>query len=150
MEKTIIRENWEFSLYINNHIIVQRFFKVSDYNKNVIKSADMKELGDYCSGLITNDLKAKSVDYMWDRYNPYIKQEVGDIEHRFRKEDVIDFEIKVMGRIAYRRRTDGNIYQPYVKYAMDIKPLIRDIIDEIRVVFAQDEFTYSIHDVKLK
>jgi hypothetical protein len=149
MSKTIIRENWEFSLYINNHIIVQRFFKVADYNKDVIKSADIKHVGDYCTEIITNDLKAKSVDYMWERFNPYIKQKKEDIQHRVRKNDVIDFEIKIKNRIVYKRRIDGSVYQPYVKYAMDIKPLIRGIIEEIQIVFSQDEFTDSIHNVKL-
>jgi len=149
MSKTIIRENWEFSLYINNHIIVQRFFKVPDYNRDVIKSADIKNVGDYCTNIITNDLKVKSVDYMWERFNPYIKQEKEDIQHRVRKNDVIDFEIKIKNRIVYKRRIDGSVYQPYVKYAMDIKPLIRGIIEEIQTVFSQEEFTDSIHNVKL-
>ena len=149
IEKTIIKENWEFSLYINNHIIVQRYFKVPNYNKNVIKSADVKDVGDYCVDIITSDLKSKSIDYMWERYNPYIKQTIEDIPHRIKKDDVIDFEIKVKGYIAYKRRIDASVYQPYVKYAMDIKPLIRDIIEEIRDGFSQEEFTTSIHGITL-
>ena len=39
-------QRFEFVLYINDHIICQRYFNIRDYNEVVLKSYDIKELLD--------------------------------------------------------------------------------------------------------
>ena len=77
-------QRFEFVLYINDHIICQRYFNIRDYNEDSVKSLEMKDLmdnivgmnnGDFGSlGIIPRYLKNKSVDYLWDNYNPYMPQ----------------------------------------------------------------------------
>jgi hypothetical protein len=82
--KKIEDQRFEFVLYINDHIICQRYFNIYDFNEDSIKSLELKEMmdniagmnnGDYGSqGIIPNHLKEKSLTYLWDNYNPYFLQ----------------------------------------------------------------------------
>jgi hypothetical protein len=49
--KKVEEQRFEFSLFINNHIICQRYFNVRDYNEDSIKSLEMKELIDNIVGV---------------------------------------------------------------------------------------------------
>lgn len=41
---------FEFILYVNNNIICQRFFDITNYNEEVLKSYELKELMDEITG----------------------------------------------------------------------------------------------------
>ena len=61
-------KKFEFVLYINGHIICQRYFSVKYFGKEVLKSMDMKWLLDECVGIVQDDLKEKSVDYLYKQF----------------------------------------------------------------------------------
>lgn len=73
--KKVEEQRFEFILYINDHIICQRYFNIRDYNENSVKSLEIKELMDNIVGMNNGDfgylgiipkyLKDKSVDYLW-------------------------------------------------------------------------------------
>ena len=77
--KKIEEQRFEFILYINNHIICQRYFNIRDFNEHSVKSVEMKELMDaICNvhsegrlGIIPNFLKRKAEDLLWTSYNPF-------------------------------------------------------------------------------
>ena len=72
-------KKFEFVLYINRNIIVQRYFTVKNYNKEVLNSINLYNCLKNVVRLIQDDLKAKSEDYMWKNYNEYEKQEADQI-----------------------------------------------------------------------
>jgi hypothetical protein len=90
-------------LYINKHIICQRYFSIKDFNEKSLKSYELKLLMDRLigmgngpdgrMGIITSQLKKKSVDYLWKFYNPYNPPKAEDYKNNFEKEDFFDFEI---------------------------------------------------------
>jgi hypothetical protein len=49
--KKIDEQRFEFVLYINNHIICQRYFNIRDYNERSLNSYEMKELMDSICGM---------------------------------------------------------------------------------------------------
>ena len=78
------RFRFEFALYINEQskddnkkpIICKRKFDIRDYNKEVIRSTEIKELSDRLTsmnmermGLIPNYLKKISKRQCWSEYN---------------------------------------------------------------------------------
>lgn len=141
---------YEFVLYINNHVICQRFFPIRDYNPDVIGSYEMKELMDNIAGMnngawgslgiIPNHLKKKSINYIWDNYNPfYGKQEEGS-KNIFEKIDNFQFEIRVNKVTVAKSEFSGNFFPPKVRYAVDIKEIIPSIMGEIRHYFSQKKY----------
>jgi hypothetical protein len=148
--KKIQEERFEFILYINDKIICQRYFNIRDYNEEIINSYEMKELLDniaggsfqtHSLGLIPNNLKNKTIDYLWDNFNPYVKQEVEDIKQNTDKVDNYQFEIKVDKMTVGKAIFSGNMFAPKVRYSVDIKELIPAIMSEIRHYFSQKKYT---------
>ena len=149
--KKIEEQRFEFILTINDHIVCQRYFNIRDYNEDVIQSLEMKELMDTITGMnngswgelgiLPKFLKSKSVDILWNNYNPYfIKPEEG-AKNIFEKVDNFQFEIKVDKASVAKSQFSGNFFQPKVRYAVDIREIIPSIMAEIRHIFSQKNYT---------
>lgn len=145
------QQRFEFVLFINNHIVCQRYFNIRDYNEDVIQSLEIKDLMDNIigtniddfgkMGIIPKHLKDKTVDYLWNNYNPYfIKPEEGS-KNIFEKIDNFQFEIKVDKNSVAKGEFSGNYFPPKVRYSVDIKEIIPSIITEIRTYFSQKLYT---------
>jgi hypothetical protein len=141
-------QNFEFTLTINGNILCKRFFSVRDVDFENFK--DVKPMMDELSGmnndhfgsmgLIPSFLKENSVDFLWRTYNPYYKQIEEMIDRRdvFENEDIIGFKVtffdsrrngeRLIGETAF----SGNFFPPKVRYEINIKEIIPDIIRVIR------------------
>lgn len=144
-------KKFEFVLYINGNIICQRFFSVKDYNKKVINSIDIVECVNDCVYIITENMKNKSVDYLWNHFNPYkpqMKEDVPTIDV-YEKEDIFDFEIKVDGRLAAKRTFTGNVYPQRVRYSVDIRKIIPVLINTIQHTLSLEELDVEYCGIEL-
>ncbi len=151
-ENTLTRKNedqkfdelrFEFVFYINDHIICQRFFHVRDYNENFKNSYELKELMDEIIGndvdgngmgrlgVIPNYLQKKTLEYMWDAYNPYYVQ-TEENKNTSDKVDNFQFELKIDKEIVAKGEFSGNKFPPRVRYDVNIKEIIPTIMSEIR------------------
>lgn len=146
-------QKFEFVLRINNNIICQRYFSVDNYNKDVLKSSELKTLmdsvagmnnGDFGScGIIPKFLKDKSVNYLWDRFDPYseVRREEDAAEKNiFKNEDVFTFELKFDKNVVAKSTFSGNWFPTMVRYQVNIKPIIPNIIEEITEFFTRDQY----------
>ncbi len=144
-------QRFEFILYINNHIICQRFFNIYDFNEDSIKSLELKEMMDNIAGMnngeygglgiIPNHLKLKSLTYLWDNYNPYYLQQDDSSKNIFEKEDLFQFEVKVDKKSVGLTQFSGNFFPPKVRYAVDVREIIPSIMTEIRYSLSQKNYT---------
>lgn len=146
-------KKFEFVLYINQNIICQRYFSVKDYNKDVKRSTDLKWCIDECVKIIEDDLKEKSVDFLYRQYNPYQKQTQEEItsnkENPTEKEDVFDFEIKIDDKVVIAKQFSGTPYPQRVRYSVDVRKLIPEIIANIQDVFSQENFDVEYSGIAL-
>jgi hypothetical protein len=146
-------QKFEFVFRINNNIICQRYFSLDGYNRNVLKSDELKTLmdsiagmnnGDFGScGIIPKFLKDKSVDYLWDRFDPYSevrREEDASEKDIFKNEDVFTFEIKVDKNVVAKSTFSGNWFPTVVRYQVNIKPIIPNIIEEINEFFTRQQY----------
>lgn len=151
------RFRFEFALYINEQskddnkkpIICKRKFEIRDYNKEVIRSTEIKELSDRLTsmntermGLIPNYLKKISKRQCWSEYNPYRIVET-EVENKklFDNEDVFTFEIRVDDKSIIKSSFSANWFQKDVRYGVDIREIIPEIIKEIDYFFTRDTYT---------
>lgn len=144
-------QRFEFVLYINNHIICQRFFNIRDFNEESIKSLEVKDMMDNIAGMsngeygglgiIPRHLKEKSLTYLWDNYNPYYLQQDDSNKNIFEKEDLFQFEVKVDKQSVGLTQFSGNYFPPKVRYAVDVREIIPSIMTEIRHSLSQKKYT---------
>lgn len=141
----------EFVLYINKNIICQRYFNVKGFNKKSLNSLDLYYCINDVVGIIENDLKRKSVDYLWKGHNPYLKQEADQVvvENIYDNEDIFDLEIKVDDRVVASKQFTGNIYQQRVRYSVDIRKKIPSIINRITETLCEENLTVEYGLMKL-
>lgn len=149
--KKVEEQRFEFILYINDHIICQRYFNIRDYNENCLNSYELKELMDNIAGMNTDYfgslgiipkyLKRKSIDYLWDNYNPYFGQKEETNKNIFDKLDNFQFEIKVDKMTVAKSEFCGNFFPPKVRYAVDVREIIPSIMNEIRHYFSQKKYS---------
>lgn len=148
---------FEFVLYINEQvqrengrnrpIICQRLFDVKDFNEDSLKSIELKELMDELTsvtnpsiGVIPKFLKATSKKHCWANYKPWSVID-NNITPIFEEEDIFTFELKVDKKVVAKSQFSGNWFQTDVRYNVNIKDIIPEVISEIQEYLSRDEYT---------
>ena len=62
---------FEFLLTIDDNIICQRYFNVRKYNPQTRDSIDVYDTMSYITTELEEDLVKKSIEKLYDEYNPY-------------------------------------------------------------------------------
>lgn len=147
IKKRVEEERFEFVLHINNKIICQRFFNIRNYNENALKSSDMKDLMDTLTGmdldgigsmgLIPAHLKNKSVDYMWEIYNPYYVKPIDGSLTPLYQDNNFQLEIKIDKETVAKSQFSG---LGFLSSKVDIKEIIPSIINEIRITLSRRNY----------
>jgi hypothetical protein len=141
---------FEFILYINNNIVCQRFFDIYDFNKDSLKSFELKEMIDNITGtnngqigtmgIIPNFLKQKSVNYLWDNYKPYLQQTDDFYKGPVKKGDVFKFEFKHNKKVVIASEFPNEFFTLSPKISIDIKEIIPTIMSEIRHFLSRKKY----------
>ena len=148
-------ENLTFEFYLringNERPIVGRNFNVRGYNPKSLRSMDIKYCVDEVVGMIQDQFRSKSEDYLYRYYNPYSTQNPEDIEVKdlFEEEDLFSFEIKVHGNLVAQKQFSGNWYPPKVRYDVDIRKLIPGIISKIQKTLSSKNLTTEYAGIAL-
>ena len=149
--KKIEEQRFEFVFYINDNFIIQRYFNIRDFNEDSINSLEMKELIDSIAGMnngvwgelgiIPKYLKNKTIDYLWDNYDPYYIRPEEGVKNIYDKIDNFQFEIKIDKKMVAKTQFTANVFPPKVRYAVDIREITPAIISEIRYFLSQKNYT---------
>lgn len=148
-------KKFEFVFYINKNIIVQRYFSIKNYNKDVLRSIDLVLCVKSVSDLIKKDLKEKSIDFLWKNYDEFAERETIEEQLKnserdiYENEDIYDFEIKVDDKVVAATQFTGNVYPQRVRYSVDVRKLIPSIITEIQNTFSQENFDVEYNGISL-
>jgi hypothetical protein len=152
--KFVQEERFEFSFFVNDNIICQRFFKIRDFDEslapmdeaaaraykpngkkemvNLLKLTDLSDTVTGTYGIIPTYLKNKSVDYLWDNYKPYFNQTEDTYKTPPKKGDIFQFEIKIDKCVVLRTEFSNEYFTLNPKINVDIREVIQEIITEIR------------------
>ena len=132
----------EFLLMCNDNIVVQRFFNVRGFNRNAHKS---EEFYDYISSLhreLQYDLKMRSVTYMLD--NQYEISENPDVLNTSITYGPENFNliIKLGDMTICQRVFDAKVYPPKVRYTVDLRPKLKNILGTLTDIFSGEKFNF--------
>tara|TARA_R110000796_G_scaffold219934_1_gene336014 strand:+ start:35816 stop:36376 length:561 start_codon:yes stop_codon:yes gene_type:complete len=167
-KRTDIVKPFEFSLKINNHIICQRFFSIKNYNSDSRESLEIKDMmsdimgvnQELVLGLIPEFFKYQCID---NSYKPYSlqnnnlynkddefilvisKNNVNKLKNKDGQFDIDDLKREVIASGSF----DGNLFHPNVRYEIDIRGIIPDIINVISKYLSMRDYTHYYGDVKL-
>ena len=123
------QKKFEFTVYLNDNIIVQRFFSVIGFNNKSINSMNFKYVIDENQEIVQHHMKNKTLDFMND--NARIFYENKNFEQNASK-DIMKIVVKMDGKIIAYREWDATIYTVKIIYTVDIREHIYSMITRIQ------------------
>jgi hypothetical protein len=133
----------EFLLTLNDNIVVQRFFNVRNYNPKAKNSLELYELVKSLSEELHYYLKMKTVVYMMDNRDS-IEHDASIMDTSFTDgPEVFNLFVKVGEQTICHRVFDGNRYPPKVRYTVDVRPFLKDVLRELTDIFSNSDLTYK-------
>jgi hypothetical protein len=133
----------EFLLTVNDNIIVQRFFNVKNYNEKARNSEEFYYSIREIQNLIQADLKKRTATYMLDNKfeifdNPQVMEtSITEGPERF------NIYVKSAEKTLCHRVFDAKIYPPKVRYTVDLRPHLKEILSELTDIFSAENLSYE-------
>ncbi len=139
----------EFLLTLNDNIVVQRFFNVRGYNPKAKNSVEFYE---YIRGLREDFeyyLKMKTVVYMMDNKESII-HDPKIMETSFTEgPEIFNIYVKVGEQTICQRIFDGKKFPPKVRYTVDVRPFLKDVLRELTDIFSSSKLSFEYLGVDL-
>lgn len=129
MEQNKEQRKFEFTLYLNENIIVQRYFNIIGFNQRAINSINFKEAVDENMVLIQDVLKRKAVDFLNENSRNFY--ETPNFEQN-ESNDKMKITVKHNGKVIAYREWDATIYPVKVRYTVDVRQHIYELITKIQ------------------
>jgi len=138
----------EFLLTLNDNIIVQRFFNVRGFNPKAGKSIDLYEYVKDIKDTLSYHLKMKTVMYMIDNKDA-IMHDPKVMETSFTDEpEYFNIFVKNGEQTICHRIFDGKMFPPKVRYTVDVRPFLKEILRELTDIFSDYRLNYQYLDYR--
>ena len=148
MEQEI--QKMELLITLNDNIVVQRFFNVKGFNPDSIRSVELYEYIKNLKEDLEYILKMKTVEYMIDNkesimFDPTI------METSF-TDDAENFNIylKKGNTTICHRIFDAKKFPPKVRYTVDVRPFIKNILRDLTELLSSDNLSYKYLGLDLR
>ena len=133
----------EFLLTLNDNIVVQRFFNVRNYNPKAKNSLELYEFMKALSEELHYYLKMKTVVYMMDNRDS-IEHDASIMNTSFTDgAEVFNLFVRVGEQTICHRVFDGKRYPPKVRYTVDVRPFLKDVLRELTDIFSNNKLSYK-------
>ena len=134
---------------VNDNIIVQRFFNVKDFNPKAKSSIDLYDLIKDFKSDLERQLKMKTVTYMMDNmYEISNNPTVLDTSYTDGPE-YFNVYIKQGDSIIFNRQIDAKIYPPKIRYTVDVRPHLKNLLMSLTDIFSSENLSYEYFNVSL-
>lgn len=146
-EEAIIK--MEFLLTLNDNIVVQRFYNVRNFNPQARHSYDLPYFMKQVEDDLVTDLKMKTVMYMMDNQEAiYLDPEILNTSNTDDPEN-FNMYVKLADDVIFHRIFDGKLYPPKVRYTVDVRPSLKNILKGLTDIFSAENLSYEYMDYDL-
>ena len=133
----------EFLLTLNDNFVVQRFFNVKGFNPKAKSSIELYEFLKDVSDTLKYDLKMKTTIYMLDNKDS-IMYDPSVMETSFTDgPEVFNIYIKLGEQIISHRTFDGKMFPPKVRYTVDVRSYLKDLLRELTDIFSSQKLNFK-------
>jgi hypothetical protein len=133
----------EFLLTLNDNIVVQRFFNVRGYTPKAKNSVELYEFILSLKNELQYALKMKTVIYMMDNRDA-IANDPSIMETSYTDgPEIFNIYVKVGEQTICHRVFDGKFYPPKVRYTVDVRPFLKEVLRELTDIFSNNKLTYE-------
>lgn len=140
----------EFLLTLNENIVVQRFFNVKGFNPEVKNSMELYEFIKSLGEELQYYLKMKTVVYMMDNKEAIVHDpKIMETSFTDGPENFY-LNVKVGEQTICQRIFDGKKFPPKVRYTVDVRPYLKEVLRELTDIFSNHELNYSYLEFDLR
>lgn len=133
----------EFLLTLNDNIVVQRFFNVKGYNPQAKNSLELYDFVKNLKDTLHYDLKMKTVCYMIDNKDA-IMHDPNVMDTSFTEDaEYFNIYIKNGEQTLCHRVFDGKIYPPKIRYTVDVRPFLKEILKNLTDIFSESKLSFD-------
>ena len=133
----------EFLLTLNDNIVVQRFFNVKGFNPKAKNSMDLYDFMKSLKETLQYDLKMKTVVYMLDNKESIIHDPTVMNTSFTDGPEVFNLFVKIGDETICHRVFDGKLFPPKVRYTVDVRPYLKDILKNLTDIFSETKLSYN-------
>lgn len=133
----------EFLLTLNDRIVVQRFYNVRDYNPRAKNSYDIYEYVRWVKDLLEQDLKMRTVNYMIDNKEQILEDDSVLKTSMTDGPENFNIYIKTNDETICHRQFNAKIYPPKVRYTVDVRPHLKEILRGLTDIFSAKDLSYE-------
>ena len=99
--------------------------------------------------IFNSDLKMKTVMYMMDNQEAiYLDPEILNTSNTDAPE-YFNMYVKLSDNIIFHRIFDGKLYPPKVRYTVDVRPSLKNILKGLTDIFSAENLYYDYMDYDL-
>lgn len=139
----------EFLLTLNDNIIVQRFFNVRGFNPKAKNSLELYDFMKSIKESLSYDLKMKTVSYMMDNKDA-IMHDPNVMSTSYTDEaEYFNLYVKIGEQTICHRIFDGKLFPPKVRYTVDVRPFLKEILRGLTDIFSDYRLSYEYLDYRL-
>jgi len=139
----------EFLMMVNDNIIVQRFFNVREFNNEAKNSLELYDLLREFKDDIQTQLSLKTVTYMTDNLYEIINNPAILETSYIDGPEYFNIFIKQNDVTICHRQIDAKVYPPKVRYTVDVRPHLKNLLMNLTDIFSSKNLTYNYLDVNL-
>ena len=133
----------EFLMTLNNNIIVQRFYNVKGYNPKARRSLEVSNLLRIVGEIVENNLKIKSLVYMVDNQDQImIDPKILETSNTDAPE-YFNIYVRIGDETICHRIVDAKLYPPKVRYTVDLRPKLKNILGILTDIFSGGKFNFA-------
>ena len=133
----------EFLLTLNDNIVVQRFFNVRGYNPDAKNSLELYQYIKILKEQLQHHLKMKTVIYMTDNKEAIVNDpSIMDTSFTEGSED-FNIYVKIGEQTICHRFFDGKIFPPKVRYTVDVRPFLKDVLRDLTDIFSAQKLSFE-------
>jgi hypothetical protein len=133
----------EFLLTINDNIIVQRFFNVRNYNQHAHNSNEFYNYICYLKEALEMKMKLSTAGYLSDYADEIMRNPSVLTTSNTDGPEYYNIYIKSGDRVLCHRQFDAKLYPPKVRYTVDIKRYVKNILGELSDILSDKDLTYD-------
>ena len=139
----------EFLITLNNNFVVQRFFNVKGFNPKAKNSLELINYLQTLKNELETKLRNKSVFYMLE--NRYQIEEDPTVLNTSNTDgpEVFNIILKVGNETICHSVIDAKVYPPKVRYTLDIRPSIKNILRELTDILSERNLSFEMMNYSL-
>lgn len=129
----------ELLIKLNDNIVIQRDWNISNYDTKAKNSIEFLEFMDYLKEYIVTYLARKSSDYMVEYKKEIVNNEKFLYEYDTNEDETFYIYIKKDDEVIACREIPAKIFPAYVRYKLDVRPFISSIKEELTYFFTTNK-----------